>query len=161
MEAILASIPHTGSGWIFFIAALLAAGFTAYLVYNRNKDGSDDRLIGILKETVDALEKKVDDQKREHDETVGTLTKKIDNLTKKVDDLERENGTLIEVLQGRDKATLDFQKQMLETVKISMETNGLAKESHQKISELIEIMGKHLEIVGKRQDQEREDRQAA
>lgn len=143
-------VPTSLFGWVAMLIAIIGAGFAAYLAYNRNRDGSDDRLINILKQTVDALEEKVNKQSED-----------IEALTRKVDDLERENGTLIEVLQGRDKATLDFQRQMLETVKISMETNGLAKESHQKISELIEIMGRHIEIVGKRQDQEREDREAA
>jgi len=154
ISELITSLPTSPIGWIGLALGAIACGFVAYLFYNRQRDGADDRLIGILKETVEALEKKVDDQKREHDETVGTLTKKIDDLTRKVDDLERENGTLIEVLQGRDKATLEFQKQMLEAVKISMETNGLAKETASKIQDLIEIMAKHLAAVQKAQDEE-------
>jgi hypothetical protein len=100
------------------------------------KDNADDRLINILKETVDELERKVNKQ-----------TVDIENLTKKVDELERENSTLIEVLQGRDKNTLEFQKQMLDAVRIGMETNGLAKETSKKLGELIDIMGDHLKAV--------------
>lgn len=156
MPELIASLPSSPIGWIGLVVAAIACGFAAYLFYNRQRDGADDRLIGILKETVDALEKKVDDQKIEHDTTVLTLTKKIDDLTKKVDDLERENETLVHVLQGRDKATLEFQKQMLEAVKISMETNGLAKETSQRVGELVEVMTKHLEMVSKRQKDEEE-----
>lgn len=154
MPDFIATLPNSPIGWIGLALAAIACGFTAYLFYNRQKDGADDRLIGILKQTVDALEKKVDDQKIEHDSTVLTLTKKIDDLTKKVDDLERENETLVHVLQGRDKATLEFQKQMLEAVKISMETNGLAKETSQKVGELVDVMMKHLEVVEKNQKAE-------
>lgn len=121
--------------------AALAGGFTAYMFYNKNKDGADDRLINILKETVDALEEKVNKQSTD-----------IAALTKKVDELEKENETLIEVLQGRDKNTLEFQKQMLEAVRIGMETNGLAKETAHKLGELIDTMKEHLDAVGRQQN---------
>ena len=68
----------------------------------RKKDGvqADDRLINLLKETVDELEKKVNKQ-----------TQDIESLTKKVTALERENETLVKVLQGRDdRAQLFYQR---------------------------------------------------
>lgn len=152
MEAFITALPNNAIGWAGLVIAMIASGFAAYLFYSRQKDGADDRLINILKETVDALEKKVDDQKKEYDNTVGSLTKKIDDLTEKVDELEKENATLIEVLQGRDKATLEFQKQMLEAVKIGMETNGLAKETAHKLGELIDTMKEHLSAVQSAQE---------
>lgn len=109
-------------------------------IWKKGKDGEDDRLINILKETVDALEIKVNKQ-----------TDDIEQLTKKVDELEKENTTLIRVLQGRDDATLTFQQQMLDTIKISMETNGLAKETSTKLSQLIDVMSEHLKAVESRQ----------
>ena len=109
-------------------------------LYSGKKDDADDRLIGILKETVDALEIKVNKQ-----------TTDIEFLTKKVQELERENGTLIEVLQGRDKATLEFQQQMLETVRLSMDTNSVARDTNSKVSTLMGSMGQHLAEVSKAQ----------
>ena len=144
MYEFISQLPNSPIGWIGLMLAAIAGGFAAYLAYSRNRDGSDDRLINILKETVDALEEKVN--KQSHD---------IEALTKKVDDLEKENGTLIEVLQGRDKNTLDFQKQMLEAMKIGMETNGLAKETATKLGELMTIMGSHLQAVEKLQKTDR------
>lgn len=144
MYEFLSQLPNSPIGWIGLTIAAIAGGFGAYMVYNRQKDGSDDRLINILKETVDALEAKVNKQSDD-----------IEALTKKVDDLEKENGTLIEVLQGRDKNTLDFQKQMLEAMKIGMETNGLAKETATKLGELMTIMGSHLKAVEKLQKMDR------
>jgi len=138
---ILTQLPNSPIGWIGLMIAALAGGFTAYMFYNKNKDGADDRLINILKETVDALEEKVNKQSTD-----------IAALTKKVDELEKENETLIEVLQGRDKNTLEFQKQMLEAVRIGMETNGLAKETAHKLGELIDTMKEHLDAVGRQQN---------
>lgn len=157
MDFIISELPHTVFGWLGLLIGIVALGFLAYIFYNRNKDGADDRLIGILKETVEALEKKVDDQKKDHDDQVGQLTKKIDELTEKVEELDRENHTLVKVLQGRDEATLEFQKQMLEAVKIGMETNGLAKETSKRVADLIDIMSKHLVAVEKRQKEEHDD----
>jgi antitoxin component HigA of HigAB toxin-antitoxin module len=151
MEQFFTTVP----GIIISIGGILAVVIVGVMytlgLWSGKKDNADDRLIGILKETVDALQVQVDNQKKEHDETVEALTKKIDTLTLKVDDLERENGTLIEVLQGRDKNTLEFQKQMLEAMKIGMETNGLAKQTSERLTELVTIMGDHLKAVGKQQ----------
>lgn len=136
MYEFISQLPNSPIGWIGLILAAIAGGFSAYLIYNRQKDGADDRLITILKETVDELEKKVNKQSTD-----------IESLTKKVDELEKENQTLIEVLQGRDKNTLEFQRQMLEAVRIGMETNGLAKETATKLGSLIDIMEKHILAV--------------
>jgi len=118
------------------VLAAIAGGFSAYIIYNRNKDGSDDRLIGILQKTVDELEKKVNKQSDD-----------IESLTKKVDELERENETLIEVLQGRDKSTLEFQRQMLEAMRIGMETNGLAKETASSLNRLTDLISAHIVAI--------------
>lgn len=154
MEHFFTTIP----GIIIAVAGSVTILATAYFygvgIVKGKKDNADDRLIHILKETVEELEKKVDNQKKEYDETVGTLTKKIDDLTEKVDELEKENSTLIEVLQGRDKNTLDFQKQMLEAMKIGMETNGLAKHTSEKLTELMGMMGDHLKAVEAIQNKE-------
>lgn len=147
MENFLTSLPTSPIGWIGLGIGAVATAFAAYLWYNRQKDGADDRLINILKETVDALETKVDKQKTEHDENVEELTKKIDDLTVKVEELEQENGRLVEILQGRDKATLEFQKQMLQAVQLSMETNGLAKETALAIHKLTDLISAHIVAI--------------
>lgn len=144
MELFLNTIP----GIIITIGGILAVAIVGvmYIVgmWSGKKDNADDRLINILKNTVDELEKTVEKQ-----------TIDIEKLTLKVNDLDRENKTLIEVLQGRDKNTLEFQKQMLEAVRIGMETNGLAKETSRKIGDLVDIMGKHLKAVEGSQKEEK------
>jgi len=133
MYEAITQIPNSPLGWIALIVAATAGGFSAYLVYNKNKDGVDDRLINILKSTVDALEERVNKQSAD-----------IDALTKKVGELERENETLISVLQGRDKSTMEFQRQMLEAMRIGMETNGLAKETSKSLDKLTSIISAHI-----------------
>lgn len=149
MELFFSTIP----GIIISVGGILAVVVIGIMyvigLWKGKKDQQDDRLIKILEDTVKALEKKVNDQKTESDETVNKLSKKIDNLTTKVDELERENKTLVDVLQGRDKATIDFQKQMLETVRLSIETNGLAKQTSDRLEKLIGLMTEHLETEHK------------
>ena len=136
MYEFISQLPSSPIGWIGLVLAAIAGGFSAYIIYNRNKDGSDDRLIGILQKTVDELEKKVNKQSDD-----------IESLTKKVDELERENETLIEVLQGRDKSTLEFQRQMLEAMRIGMETNGLAKETASSLNRLTDLISAHIVAI--------------
>lgn len=96
-----------------FAGAVIGFFYIAGLI-KKNKDADGDKLVGILKETVDALEEKVDNQKKDHDEMVTELTGKVDTLTEKVEHLEKENETLRGVLQGRDDATQEFYKKALE-----------------------------------------------
>lgn len=136
MYEFISQLPNSPIGWLGLIIAAVAGGAGAYMVYNKQKDGADDRLINILKGTVDALEEKVNKQSED-----------IQLLTVKVDELERENETLVEILQGRDKSTLEFQRQMLEAMRIGMETNGLAKETSQSLNRLTDIISAHIVAI--------------
>lgn len=136
MYEFLSQLPNSPIGWIGLTIAAIVGGFTAYMFYNKNKDGADDRLINILKETVDQLEEKVNKQSED-----------IKTLTIKLDELERENETLVEVLQGRDKSTLEFQRQMLEAMRIGMETNGLAKETASSLNRLTDLISAHIVAI--------------
>lgn len=120
------------------MAGCAVLALAAYKYYNSNKDGADDRLINILKGTVDELDKKVNKQ-----------TTDIETLTKKVGELEKENETLVKVLQGRDEATILFQRQMLEMVRVAIETNGLAKQTHDSLQNLMDVIREHLEKTKK------------
>lgn len=136
MYEFLSQLPNSPIGWIGLTIAAIVGGFTAYMFYNKNKDGADDRLINILKGTVDALEEKVNKQSAD-----------IEALTEKLNELEKENETLVEVLQGRDKSTLEFQKQMLEAMRIGMETNGLAKETATSLNRLTDLISAHIVAI--------------
>ena len=130
---ILTSLPQTAFGWIGFLLAAIAAGFSAYLIYNRNKAGADDRLIGILQDTVAALEAKVDVQGRE-----------IDHLTDRLNEVMTANKTLTEALQGRDQATLAFQKELLQAATTAKETNDIAQNLEKALSKLTDLLSAHM-----------------
>lgn len=136
MYEFLSQLPNSPIGWIGLTIAAIAGGAGAYVVYNRNKDGSDDRLIGILQKTVDELEKKVNKQDVD-----------IQALTTKVADLKSTNDTLTKVLQGRDEATLAFQSKVLEAVALAHETNGTTKALEKSMGKLTDLISAHIVAI--------------
>lgn len=122
-------------GGVFSVVVL--GGLWILGIVKGKKDNEDDRLIGILQDTVTALEGKVNQQKREHDEILTDLTAKIKVLGEKVDELERENTTLIKVLQGRDAQTQEFYKQAFDAFK----KVDLINTNH---NELMKLLSEHL-----------------
>lgn len=133
MEQILTTIPNSPIGWIALIVAATAAGFAGYLFYTRQRDGADDRLINILKQTVEELERKVEKQDID-----------IRALSAKVNDLKSANDTLTKVLQGRDEATLAFQKEVLLSVSTVHETNGIVKQLESSFGKLADLISAHI-----------------
>lgn len=135
------------------ITFVIVGAFAVYGIWDKVKrdrqkdtDGTEDRLIDLLKKTVDELEKKVNKQ-----------TTDIAELTKKVTHLERENETLVRVLQGRDEQTKEFYKQAFDSMKLAQQTHDvvttLAKNmevSNTNTTKLIELMGKHLDVMEKK-----------
>jgi len=139
------------TGTIIIIVTLVVGGAVAVYglwdknVRDRRKDGdqSEDRLIDLLKKTVDELEKKVNQQAAD-----------IKVITTKMQHLEKENQTLVKVLQGRDDATQQFYRQMLESIKVTQSTHDtvttLAKSVQDTVTNmtrLIELLSRHLEVL--------------
>lgn len=125
-------------------AVVVVGGLYALGIIKKKKDEEDDRLINILKGTVDALETKVNNQKKEHDETVTVLSNKIDHLTKKLTELEKENETLVKVLQGRDAQTQEFYKKAFEAMEISKATHSAVLEMSKNQTELMKMLIEYL-----------------
>lgn len=98
-------LPDTFLGWATLFGFVLFGGFSIYGQFNRERkqaeteaDETSDRVIQLLKDQVDALEKKV----MEQEEILKDTKKKLESLIE-------ENRLLREVLQGRDTETLAFQ----------------------------------------------------
>jgi predicted RNase H-like nuclease (RuvC/YqgF family) len=144
MQNFLSTIP----GLIVTIGGVIAVAVVGglYIVglVRGKKDSSDDRLIKILEGTVNALETKVDNQKKEHDEILTGLSKQISDLTSKVDELERENETLTKVLQGRDEQTQVFYKKAFEAMEVSNKTFALVETMNKNHTELMKMLVEHL-----------------
>jgi len=143
MYEFISQLPNSPIGWIGLIIAAIAGGAGAYMVYNKQKDGADDRLISILKNTVDQLEVKVNKQSDD-----------IEKLTKKITSMEHENEVLVKVLQGRDDQTQTFYKQAFESMKKANETHDVVttlaenmKVTNENTTKLIELLSKHLDVI--------------
>lgn len=144
MEHFLSTIP----GIIITIGGILSVavfgGLYVVGLWKGKKDNEDDRLIKILEGTVNALEQKVDSQKREHDDILTKLTKEIKDLTVKVTDLENENETLVKVLQGRDEKTQEFYKKAFEAIEVGGKTYTLVETMNKNHTELMKMLVEHL-----------------
>lgn len=101
------------------VLGLLAAwGIYDKTLRDRRKEavaGADD-VIRLLKEQVDALSNRVQDLEDEQEIHIRQIT-----------ELKATNETLTKILQGRDEATLAFQREVLAAVKLGGETNEITR----------------------------------
>ena len=119
---------------IFSIGSLLdkSRRERAKLVSDETKE-----LVELLQQKIKALEDRVTTA-----ENNATIAK--DEAIK----VKAENGTLREILQGRDIATLEFQKAAMDAIKAGYETNHIAKENSRKLDSAnsnIERLAKAIE----------------
>lgn len=132
-------------GVVVVVGALYFAG-----LWKGKKDDADDRLIKILKETVDAQTKNIDDL----DKKVTKLQEREKELTNEVSELRKDNKKYIEILQGRDQQTQEFYKQAFEAMKISKETftivTAMAQgmtDTNKNIEKMIDLISKHADVI--------------
>lgn len=138
-ENLVLNLPY---GNIFANLIIIILGFAALYYWfdkdrtKRRKDENDaeDRLIGLLKETTEEFEKKIKAQ-----------TTKIETLETKVTKLETENKTLLDILQGRDKRTVEFYDKSFESMQVTAKTHQIVEalatnvtETNKKIQDLVE-----------------------
>ncbi len=94
----------------------------------KEADESDSRLVGLLKDTVDELERKVDNLTKQQQENMDQIKR-----------LSSDNEVITKIFQGRDSKS----EEMYSMVKATMENT----------TRLFELMSKHMtlteEIVGK------------
>ena len=106
---------------------------------DRSKLASDETkdLIDILQEKITALE--------------GRVTTAENNAAIAKDEaikVKAENGTLRDILQGRDNATVEFQKSAMDAIKVSYDTNRIGLENSKKLdsaNQNIERLAKAIE----------------
>lgn len=152
MENIFTTLPSTALGWIALIGFFVFGAVAVYGLFDKRAserkkevDGSEDRLIDILKKTVDELEKKVDQQ-----------TLDIEELSGEVEELRKENRKYIEIFQGRDEQTKEFYKQAyaaMDTIKQSHDILTTVAESikntNSAMEKLIGVIEKSIEATSK------------
>lgn len=150
MEQFVKTVP----GLIITIGGIIAVGATGFFyimgLWKKGKDGEDDRLINILKQTVEELSKKVEHlERREAD-----LTKKVEISSNEISKLRDENKKYIAILQGRDEQTKEFYKQAFKSMEVSRETRDLAEtiakgmtDTNDNIKKLIDLFSKHVDVL--------------
>lgn len=114
------------------IFSIWAAFFKGKNKLHSEVDADGDRLINILKGTVEQLEIRVQ-----------TLEANNTKLEKKLEEVKTENKSLRDVLQGRDAIQVEYQKRVLDTL-ISLEEGN--SETLESIRSLYELMNKHLTV---------------
>ena len=110
----------------------------------KDVDGEEDRLIKLLKENVDNLIKKVDQQETD-----------IKKLTKKVQDLEHENTLLVRVLQGRDEETQKFYQQAYEAIKTINNSHEILSSMAQNINATNGLMTELVQMTARHRQEEK------
>lgn len=106
----LSTLSLSSIGQLLQIAVIIGlAGFAIYQGFTKGKkdksaeaDADGERLVSLLKSTVDELSGRV--KRLEDDNQV---------LKQQLDSMRTENSSLRDVLQGRDKASIDFQEKVL------------------------------------------------
>lgn len=132
----------TTLGIVISLGAILTVAVTGLLyvigVYRKGKESEDDRLINILKATVDALEEKVDKQ-----------TEDIKNLTRDLHKFKEENERYIQIFQGKDTETKEFYKRAYAAMELSIQTHDILTTVAKSIADTNTTMNRMLDLVGK------------
>lgn len=118
------------------VGGAVVGGLYVVSVIKGKKDNADDRLINILKTTVDELEDKVDKQ-----------AKDIEELTNEVKKLRTDNETYLEILRGRDEQTQMFYKEGFKAMKEASEILLIVKDVQTTIHDKNESVNKLIETV--------------
>lgn len=143
-------LPNDILGWLglvfMFIIAITNFKLTRdKTIKERTKevDSLDQKLISGLKETVGQLEKKVQLLEDQHSKNAELITQ-----------LSASNQTMRDILQGRDKDSLEFQRQGLETMKLFgevsklvMATNVTVTQTHDEVKKLYQMIESHMNHI--------------
>lgn len=139
MENILTNLPF--GSWIMAAVIFILGIAAAYYFFDKDRrarrieeDEAEDRLIKLLKATVEEFEGKLKAQ-----------DEKITSLTKKVEELEHDNDKLVEILQGRDGQTQQFYKDAYVAMEKLSRTQDNVKAIHEEMKVLISSLNTFIQ----------------
>ncbi len=123
-------------GWLGLIAVAIVGVFAFTGVFSGKKrqlkqeeSATEDRVMRLLKEQVNALESRV----KKQDADLGDLTKKVESLIS-------ENHLLRNILQGKDEQTQAFYKDAYAAMEIVKAIAASSKENNTALTKLITLM---------------------
>ena len=126
-------LPKDIIGWTSLIALFAVGVFAVLGAFDKVKnaarketDETEDKLIRLLKDQVDALERKV----LEQDTLIAQIKIQMESLI-------TENKTLREVLEGRDKTTKDYQAAGLKAMEAGKQILDIVINTDKNVAALI------------------------
>lgn len=132
------TLPPTLDKWLNVTTIVVLSGFTAFqlIIQKRNDakrlaDSADDRLINLLKTTVEALEKKVKDLEQKFTDTLVELTK-----------IRSERDVMAAILQGRDSNTAEMNRMAIEAMKAVKDILAAVTETNNIVKHRIAVVTK-------------------
>ena len=136
-------LPNNPQDWFEWIVILILGGFSLFQVFGggilkvrEQSDKADDRLIKLLKDTVEELERKVKDLDTKLNLTNADLVK-----------YRTENDMMTKVLQGRDVASLEYQNKALDAMKKVDAVLSIVTENSTQVKSLCVLIERHLQAL--------------
>lgn len=122
-------------------AAVILGGVALYGIFDKRRgevkkeeNAVEDRLISLMKQEREELNKRLDEQ----DQVITELETKVDKMT-------HENELLIKVLQGKDEASKQYQKDAYVAMGKLDILLDLAKVNNDNITKLISIIDRRFD----------------
>lgn len=106
-----------GTAFVIGLVALWGLFDTRTKQRRKELDEQEDRLITLLKEEISQLKKSQEEGEIRVREMSEKYTKELRDLRDKIIKVNGENEILKALLEGRDKTSLEFQKQGFEAIK--------------------------------------------
>lgn len=129
--------------WVTIAGILITGSFVLLQAFGKGilrvrkeSDDADDRLIGLLQGTVSELDRKVALLEKVNQQMQIDLTK-----------LQTENETMKSILQGRDAATLTFQKAGVESMKRTEAILTIVTDTNRNVEKLVALLEKHFKAL--------------
>lgn len=136
-------LPALVDGWVALIVLVLvgiAAGFNIFdrtmRLRRKEADLVDNRLITNLQTEVEFLRNKAEEQGKE-----------LRDMKAKQAAIEAENVLLKDILQGRDKDTMEYQKKSLEAASTGLETHKIVVAMNSNMQNFARLMEEHLKRI--------------
>lgn len=131
--------PQTLGSWIFFLIGVMGAVATFLSQRRKDVDTTEAKVILLYKEQLGLQDKKI-----------LTLQMNNEKNEKQIAHLTTENGMIKEILLGKDKASIEIQKQAIEAMSKVNSIEILTIRTDKNVADLVGLLERHLQIIEKK-----------